>query len=688
MIAKTSLGKGAGGAVEYNLFASEKNALSRRSPERVLRGTILDSNGVAITLEEPRRIPGQVERAFREDALLNSRCEKLVWHQSFSFDPSEQEQATDALMRQIARGFLREFGMEGHRYVVIRHDDKPHPHFHVVASRIHPETGRVATDRYNYVRNERFSRRMEQEHGLLHYCHRQRQRVREGAAVAPPAERSVERPQEPRSDKASLVAWLRAELPGQLHRARSLTDLQKNLRAEGIRVEIGRGIRFRLGESALVVKGSEVGRAYALAGIQAQLAPASAGPRLAGRFHAGRRHTGKGEEGVGSRSVNRAEINTDHAPLGERLTRRPAAHREALKARFGGPSSKAVEELLLELESNLRSGGTALGLDQGERSFTWFCDQLSQCRGRSLEPSRSDVGRIVVDLLNPDQRPSRFSSHQRRLEAVPLRQRTTFELAWDVYRDSLARYGQALTWEGADVSAAALNSLLAEMGERSARQQPINDPRNAFLLKTYLDDAVGRLLGPDGGPREGALGQVRPIPRPTLGDLASLAEATQLLERVWDSLGRVDPAVGEAGSWQQWKEELGAQGVRLYVPTGQPTDAEGRVVRVLLGFSHGDRAYYLVGGDLSPLLEGPQIPTLFGEPVARLRVRHQQAEGTASSTQRARLPAKASETGKSGPSPAVAPGSLPNLLPGSKPDETENDLAQIERNLRTIRPRH
>ena len=55
-----------------------------------------------------------------------------------------------------ARDFAREFGFEHNQYLVFRHRDKPHEHFHIIANRINANGQNTATDKKNYKRIQLF----------------------------------------------------------------------------------------------------------------------------------------------------------------------------------------------------------------------------------------------------------------------------------------------------------------------------------------------------------------------------------------------------------------------------------------------------------------------------------------------------------------------------------------------------
>ncbi|WP_309385645.1 relaxase/mobilization nuclease domain-containing protein [Cerasicoccus frondis] len=85
----------------------------------------------------------------------------LAWHPEQ--DPSKEHMLDTALQS------LKVLGLQDHEAVVIAHRDTPHRHVHVVANRVHPTTGMVASDSHSYRKLSSFAREYHEEHGL-EYC--------------------------------------------------------------------------------------------------------------------------------------------------------------------------------------------------------------------------------------------------------------------------------------------------------------------------------------------------------------------------------------------------------------------------------------------------------------------------------------------------------------------------------------
>lgn len=150
MIASTSSGR---------VFAGLGRYLARGR-----RGSEEDRVAWAEARHLPTRDPEIAARYMQASALTNSRVEKAVYHVALSFDPNDP--VTPAVMRQAANRLIRDLGLEEHQAIFVAHQDRAHPHVHLMINRVHPETGRVWDRSYDYRRIETSLRAQEVELGV------------------------------------------------------------------------------------------------------------------------------------------------------------------------------------------------------------------------------------------------------------------------------------------------------------------------------------------------------------------------------------------------------------------------------------------------------------------------------------------------------------------------------------------
>lgn len=150
MIGKTSIGRSFKGCCAYNM---EKVELGK--------GEVLMSQGV----RDYER--GAMVADFVRQAQMNPDLSRSVWHTAISFDPKDEArlQTDPQLMQQVASAYLTGMGLAQSQYVVIRHTDTSHAHFHIVANRV-ANDGQTVSDSHNFSRSEKLLRQIEQRYQL------------------------------------------------------------------------------------------------------------------------------------------------------------------------------------------------------------------------------------------------------------------------------------------------------------------------------------------------------------------------------------------------------------------------------------------------------------------------------------------------------------------------------------------
>ena len=172
MIGKVArLGTSFLGAIQYCYYESRANHSLDRTR---IRGELLFFQHVGIAVVADDKLKDKSKRRLNLEemagtmqsiAALNERTRKPVWHQSFSFPVGECPPA-DVMIR-ICQSFARTFGLEDNPLVAFRHRDRPHEHFHIIASRVDKNGRNTAKTSFNYREVGRFCRAMEERHGLI-----------------------------------------------------------------------------------------------------------------------------------------------------------------------------------------------------------------------------------------------------------------------------------------------------------------------------------------------------------------------------------------------------------------------------------------------------------------------------------------------------------------------------------------
>jgi hypothetical protein len=145
MIGKVTLGKGFAGAVRY--------VMEKPNAEVLFMSGISGDN------------PNMIARQFIAIADEKRDISKPVWHTPISF--AYEDQVTNNLMISIAQDYLREIGFDlnQHQYLIVKHNDTKHQHFHILANRIGYDK-KVVNDYYCKNRTAAVCDLLEQKYNL------------------------------------------------------------------------------------------------------------------------------------------------------------------------------------------------------------------------------------------------------------------------------------------------------------------------------------------------------------------------------------------------------------------------------------------------------------------------------------------------------------------------------------------
>ena len=241
MIAKAVKGTSFKGAVSYDL-----------DPEK---GALLDTNMAGET-------PAELAAEFEAIRDLRPGVTKAVLHVSLTAAPGDQ--LSDEQWRDIGQQFRAGMGLDHNQYVLTRHTDTEHDHIHLVANRI-DLAGQVVSDSHDYQRMHTLMREIERDYGLQEV-------TSQPAARHAPTKGELERTL--RTGAPSTRHQLQALCDGAAQDCRSLTTYIERLDAVGVETtptvqQQGAklsGLQYCL--DGVTMKGSDLGKAYAAAGIQ------------------------------------------------------------------------------------------------------------------------------------------------------------------------------------------------------------------------------------------------------------------------------------------------------------------------------------------------------------------------------------------------------------------------------------
>jgi len=255
MIGQVKLGNYAKRIIEYCYYDKHLTPQQRKmvGPEDV-RGELVYIQHLALQkLPDGRFDIDNLIKQFLDNRDKNTKLNKFVWHQSFSFPPGENP--GDDKIRQITAEFAKDFGFEQNQMLVFRHTDTMHAHFHLVANRINYNGKNTADHFNNYARTGKFCRRIELELGL---------------SITPEMHLTDDNKQENRQTNKAILR-LKEMIDQQLPAVKSVEELKSQLEKQGYKTYLGRGIAFMNLKNGMKLKGSQIGREYSLANLEKRL---------------------------------------------------------------------------------------------------------------------------------------------------------------------------------------------------------------------------------------------------------------------------------------------------------------------------------------------------------------------------------------------------------------------------------
>ena len=229
MIGKIKKGSGFKGCVNY-VLGKEQAAL-------------LHAEGVLVESKQ------DIIRSFCMQTEMNPGLKKPVGHIALSYSVVDAPKLTDEKMVQLAQEYMREMKITDTQYIIVRHQDREHPHVHIVFNRI-DNNGKTISDSNDMSRNEQVCKKLKEKHGL--YFAKGKEQVKQ------------HRLKEPDKTKYEIYTAVKNEI-GKL---RNWQQLKEQLTEKGIGIQFKykgqtdeiQGVSFSKGEYTF--KGSEIDRSF------------------------------------------------------------------------------------------------------------------------------------------------------------------------------------------------------------------------------------------------------------------------------------------------------------------------------------------------------------------------------------------------------------------------------------------
>jgi hypothetical protein len=239
MIAKIVKGKGFAGVVNYILDQKKGTEL-------------LNSEGLRL------KNKGAIVESFKQQAELNSKISKPVYHISLSFSAKDKEFLSNELMADIAKQYMSRMKIFNTQFLIARHFDKEHPHIHLVINRVDYH-GKTISDKNDRIRSEKICKELTRKHCL--YFAKGKEQVK------------VNRLHEPDKTKYEIYDALKMHISkcsdwSELIEILRQVGIQVDFKTKGNTMEI-QGVRFTKG--GLTFNGSKVDRQFSFSKIDARL---------------------------------------------------------------------------------------------------------------------------------------------------------------------------------------------------------------------------------------------------------------------------------------------------------------------------------------------------------------------------------------------------------------------------------
>jgi len=277
MIGKVMIGRSFAGVVNYNLQKTDAYVLYTRGLRTDSIQSIIDD--------------------FNLQRKINKELGKAVGHIALSWSVYDKDKLTTDSMIERAQEYMKLMDIKNTQYIIVQHNDKPHPHIHIIYNRV-SDNGKTISDRFQKQRNIKIAKDLTLKYGYYFAENKER----------------VNREQLKGAD--SLKYELYDTISKELKHARNWHQLEMRLKEKGITIiykykggtDDIQGISFS--KDSVQFKGSQIDRSLSYGNISKQLISNSQQETLADVF----RRTAR--ENVEQRSTSDGQSSTEQQEPG------------------------------------------------------------------------------------------------------------------------------------------------------------------------------------------------------------------------------------------------------------------------------------------------------------------------------------------------------------------------------------
>lgn len=145
MMAKITKGSSFGGCVRY--------VMNKKDARLIAANGVLLGNHTTIA------------QSMEDQAQMNPRLGKTVGHISLNFSAQDREKVDNAFMLKVAGEYMQKMGIKDTQYIIVRHNDREHPHCHIVFNRV-SNSGKTISDQNDRHRSVKACLALTEKYGL------------------------------------------------------------------------------------------------------------------------------------------------------------------------------------------------------------------------------------------------------------------------------------------------------------------------------------------------------------------------------------------------------------------------------------------------------------------------------------------------------------------------------------------
>ena len=176
MNVRLSLGKGITGSLAYVMGQGNDPVTEQRlelGAGEKSRADILGGQNFGFEIDSADRLDlarRMMEWSAKPDnqASRGKKCVLDCLHVSLAWEKGQEPSRAE--MAEAARGFLKSVGMGSARAVFVAHDDTPHQHIHIIASRIDPASCKTISDSDIRIKSQTWALHWERDHNQRSEC--------------------------------------------------------------------------------------------------------------------------------------------------------------------------------------------------------------------------------------------------------------------------------------------------------------------------------------------------------------------------------------------------------------------------------------------------------------------------------------------------------------------------------------